>query len=107
MFTHIRRICVLCVHTPRLGIVLQGLQPRLDQIQRLEEQRRAGAAERAAHKGFESWVSLRTKTDGEKDNRGERQRDEKGMGKTGDIRERSHGRKTHTKSGPGEKQRGG
>lgn len=50
-------VCVLYVHTPRLGIVLQGLQPRLDQIQRLEEQRRAGAAERATHKGFESWVS--------------------------------------------------
>lgn len=33
-----------CGHTPRLGAVLHGLEPRLDQIQRLEEQRRAGAA---------------------------------------------------------------
>jgi len=59
-------VCVHAVaHTPRLGIVLLGLQPCLDQIQRLEEQRRAGAAERATHKGFERWVSLKTMTDRE------------------------------------------
>lgn len=28
-----------CGHTPWLGAVLQGLEPRLNQIQRLEEQR--------------------------------------------------------------------
>lgn len=49
----------MLVHAPRFGVVLQSLQPRLDQIQRLEEQRGAGAAQRAAHEGFESRVSLR------------------------------------------------
>lgn len=58
MFINEMCLCVTCAHTPRLGIVLQGLQPCLDQIQRLEEQRRAGATQRATHKGFESWVSL-------------------------------------------------
>lgn len=35
---------VACGHAPWLGAVLHGLEPRLNQIQRLEEQRRAGAA---------------------------------------------------------------
>lgn len=60
------------VHTPWPGVVLQGLQPRLHQVQRLEEQRGACAAEGAAHEGFESWMSLRTQKDGWRD--GERKR---------------------------------
>ncbi|KAG7242382.1 hypothetical protein INR49_023511 [Caranx melampygus] len=51
---------------------VEGAEPRLDQIQRLEEQRRAGAAERTTHKGFESWVSLRTMS--EREEGGRRQR---------------------------------
>lgn len=47
-------------HAPWLGVVLKRLQSSLDQIQRLEEQRGAGAAERAAHEGLESRMSLRT-----------------------------------------------
>lgn len=57
----------MCACAPRFGVVLQGLQPRLDQIQRLEEQRGAGAAQRAAHEGFEGRVSLRMMEGGERD----------------------------------------
>lgn len=64
------RVCVLFTNAPRLGIVLQGLQPCLNQIQRLKEQRWAGAAERATHKGFESRVSLRTNTDRQAESEG-------------------------------------
>lgn len=69
----------MCVHTPGLGIVLQGLQSCLHQIQRLEEECRAGAAEGATHKGFESWVSLRTTTDIKRDDE-DQQRDEEKEG---------------------------
>ncbi len=75
----------VCANTPGLGFVLQGLQSCLDQIQRLEEQRRAGAAERATHEGFESRVSLRTMTDKERDNGEQRGRGKRK--KKGDIRE--------------------
>lgn len=37
-------LCVICMHTPRLGSVLHCLQPRFHQIQRLEEQCRTSAA---------------------------------------------------------------
>lgn len=46
-------------YIPRLHDVLQGLQARLDQVQRLEEQRGAGAAQGATHEGLESWMRLR------------------------------------------------
>ena len=67
----------MCTNIPWLSIVLQGLQPCLDQIQRLEEQRRAGTAERATHEGFESWVSLGTTTVIESDDGGDREGHEK------------------------------
>jgi hypothetical protein len=53
-------VCIAELHyIPRLHGVLQGLQARLDQVQRLEEQRGAGTAEGATHEGLESWMRLR------------------------------------------------
>lgn len=68
------------MHTPWLGIVPQGLQPCLDQIQRLEEQRGAGATERATHKGFESWVGLKMESDDKRQGNG-KERTERGDSK--------------------------
>lgn len=44
--------------SPWAHVVLERLQARLDQVQRLEEQRGAGAAQGAAHEGFQSRVGL-------------------------------------------------
>lgn len=48
--------------SPRVHVVLEGLQSGLHQIQRLEQQSGAGATERAAHEGLQGRMSLRKQT---------------------------------------------
>lgn len=45
-------------YSPRLHVAVKGLQAGLDQVQRLEEQRGACAAQGATHEGLESWMRL-------------------------------------------------